>query len=132
MLFYGIYPKAEALVLIPLLLLLMIITTLGVSLWLSGLNVRYRDVRYIVPFLLQIWMFATPVVYSSNELSGLTLVVYNLNPMTSVVEGFRWALTGGAEFSVPLFGLSTAVALILLLSGIIYFQRAEGTFADTA
>jgi len=130
MMFFGLVPRVEALVVIPALLFILVITALGISLWLSGFNVRYRDIQYIVPFLIQIWMYATPIVYSSNVLTGPLRVLYSLNPMTPVVEGFRWALVGGADLSLSMFLTAGITALILLISGLIYFQRAEGTFAD--
>jgi lipopolysaccharide transport system permease protein len=126
--FYGIRPTPAAL-LLPLFLLLAMITALGVGLWLSALNVRYRDVGYVVPFLTQLWLFATPVVYPSSLLPEPWRTVYGLNPMAGVVEGFRWALLGSTPPG-PMLALSTLVSLALLVSGGFYFRRAERTFAD--
>ncbi len=119
-----------AVVLLPLFLLLAMATALGVGMWLSALNVQYRDVRYVVPFLIQIWMFATPIVYPSSLIRNETLrTLYGLNPMTGVVEGFRWALLG-TPAPGPLLLVSALAALVLLLTGMLYFRRMERTFAD--
>jgi lipopolysaccharide transport system permease protein len=109
---------------------LTLVISLGIGLWLSALNVEYRDVRYAVPFLTQFWMFATPIAYPSSLLTGVWRVVYALNPMVGVVEGFRWALLGtktapGAELIV-----SSISAILLLIGGAFYFRRTEKTFAD--
>src|SRR5262249_4753121 len=101
MLFYGIVPTVRV-VFLPCFLLLAIVTTLGAGLWLSALNVEYRDVRYVVPFVIQIWLFSTPVAYPSSLLSGPWRVVYGLNPMVGVVEGFRWALLNTSSISWPM------------------------------
>lgn len=130
MVLFGLFPRVEALVVIPFLLAIMLLTSLGVSLWLSSLNVRYRDIRYIVPFLVQIWMYITPIVYSSSMISEPMRTLYSLNPMTGVIEGFRWALVGGANFSISMLATSSFVAVIISCTGLIFFQRAEGTFAD--
>ena len=100
------------------------------GLWLAALNVRYRDVRYLVPFLLQVWLFATPVAYPSSLLDEPWRTLYALNPMVGVVEGTRWALLGTATAPGPLILVSSAVALLLLVTGAAYFRRVEGTFAD--
>ncbi len=115
---------------LPLFLLLALVTTLGVGLWLSALNVNYRDVNYILPFLTQIWLFLTPVVYPSSMLSPKWQLVYALNPMAGVVNGFRWALLGINNNLGITLGISTLVAVILLVSGMFYFRRMERTFAD--
>jgi len=128
MLWYGIRPGWQALWL-PLFLLLAVITSLGVGLWLSALNVEFRDVRYVVPFLTQFWMFATPIAYPSSLLAEPWRTVYGLNPMVGVVEGFRWALLGTAQPGASLI-VSTLAALFLLISGAFYFRRMEKTFAD--
>jgi lipopolysaccharide transport system permease protein len=101
-----------------------------VGLWLSALNVEYRDVRYVVPFLTQFWLFATPVAYPSSLLEEPWRTVYGLNPMVGVVEGFRWALLGTAEAPGAMIVASTGAALLLLVSGAYYFRRMEKTFAD--
>ncbi|MCC6381455.1 MAG: ABC transporter permease [Dehalococcoidia bacterium] len=126
---YGVAPGPEILAL-PLFAALLLLLTAGVSIWLSALNVAYRDVRYAMPFLLQLWFFLTPVFYSSTILTGPWRAVYRVNPMASLVEGFRWSLTG--ETAAPALSLLPAalVALLLLVSGLLYFQRAERSFAD--
>jgi lipopolysaccharide transport system permease protein len=128
MLFYGVRPTV-AVVWLPLFLLLALITALGVGLWLSALNVQYRDVRYAVPFLTQFWLFATPIAYPSSLLFEPWHTLYGLNPMASVVEGFRWALLDSSPPGLML-GLSALVTVFLLVSGTYYFRRMEKTFAD--
>jgi len=115
---------------LPLFLLLALVASLGVGLWLSALNVEFRDVRYVVPFLTQIWLFASPVIYSSAGLDEPWRTLYGLNPMVGVIEGFRWALLGVGEPPGPLIGASALAALALLVSGAFYFRRMEKTFAD--
>jgi lipopolysaccharide transport system permease protein len=132
MAYYGIYPQLVVLIWMPLLLSLALVTALGCGLWLSTLNVKYRDVRYIVGFLTQIWMFATPVVYPASLLSGRWRLVYSINPMVGVVEGFRRALlktetTSGLGLSIA---ISATAALLILVTGAFYFRRMEKTFAD--
>lgn len=129
MFFYGIVPSARVLWLAPL-LLLAFATALGVGLWLSALNVRYRDVRYVVPFLAQLWLFATPIAYPSSLLAQPWRTVYGINPMAGVVEGFRWALLGTDTAPGPILAASAAAAFVLLVSGALYFRRMEKTFAD--
>jgi lipopolysaccharide transport system permease protein len=130
MLFFGIVPTVNILWL-PLLLLMAFITALGVGLWLSAMNVQFRDVHYIIPFLIQIWMFATPVVYPSSLIKNdLVRTLYGLNPMTGVIEGFRWALLNTDTAPGPIVLVSALVALGLLVSGGFYFRRMERTFAD--
>lgn len=129
MLYYGIVPTLHALWL-PLFLLLALMTALGVGLWLSAMNVQFRDVRYIVPFLTQFWMFATPIAYPSSLLSPTWRVVYGLNPMVGVVEGFRWALLGKGTAPGPMIAVSALAALVILITGAYYFRRMEKTFAD--
>lgn len=128
MLGYGIVPSARALWILPL-LVLAFVTALGVGLWLSALNVQFRDVRYVLPFLAQIWLLATPIAYPSSLLSEPWRTVYGLNPMAGVVEGFRWALLGTAAPG-PILAASALAALALLASGALYFRRMERTFAD--
>jgi len=129
MLFYGIYPTINVLWL-PFLLLLTLTTSLGVGLWLSAMNVQFRDVRYTVPFLTQFWLFATPIAYPSSLLSEPWRTLYGINPMVGVVEGFRWALLGTDTAPGPIILVSSLVALALLVSGCFFFRRMEKTFAD--
>ena len=129
MLWYGIVPTV-VLVWLPAFLLLAFATALGVGLWLSALHIEYRDVGYIVPFLSQLWMYATPVVYSSTMIPQRWRVLYGLNPMVGVVEGFRWALLGRGEGPGPMLAASILAAVVLLVSGAFYFRRMEQTFAD--
>jgi lipopolysaccharide transport system permease protein len=129
MLYFGIVPGIKILWL-PLLLLLTLTTSLGVSLWLSALNVHFRDVRHIIPFLTQLWMFATPIAYPSSLLSEPWRTLYSLNPMVGVVEGFRWALLGTETAPGPMVIVSSLAALAILVSGTFYFRRLEKTFAD--
>jgi lipopolysaccharide transport system permease protein len=127
--YYGIVPGA-AVWTVPLWALLAVVTALGVGLWMSALNVKYRDVRYTLPFLTQIWMFATPVAYSMSLVPPTWRPFYALNPMVGVVEGFRWALLGQAGSPGLSVGISLAVVGTLLVSGLFYFRRMERTFAD--
>jgi lipopolysaccharide transport system permease protein len=129
MLFYGTVPTA-AVVWLPLLLLLALVTSLGVGLWLTAMNVQFRDVRYAVPFLVQAWMFATPIAYPSSLLDEPWRTLYGINPMAGVVEGFRWALLGTQTAPGPIILVSALVAVGLLISGAFYFRRMEKTFAD--
>jgi lipopolysaccharide transport system permease protein len=116
--------------LLPLFLLLALVTALGVSLWLSALNVKYRDVRYVIPFLTQFWLFATPVIYPSSLIENpLWRTLFGLNPMVGVVEGFRWALLG-TNPPGPMMIVSVIVSIFIFLSGLFYFRRMEKTFAD--
>jgi lipopolysaccharide transport system permease protein len=128
MLYYGVVPTPK-IVLLPLFLALALITSLGVALWLSALYVQYRDIRQVVPFLVQLWLFSTPVAYPSSLLSEPWRTVYGLNPMVGVVEGFRWVLLGTAAPG-PMVLVSTLVALAILIGGAFYFRRMEKTFAD--
>jgi len=127
---YSIQPTS-AVWLLPAFLLLALVTALGIGLWLSALNVVYRDIGYILPFLTQLWFYVTPIVYSSNEIPERWQVLYGLNPMVGVVEGFRWALLGTETAPGPMMAVSAVVAVLLLLSGLFYFRRMERTFADT-
>ena len=128
MVYYGVTPTWGTL-LLPIFLLLGFTTALGVGFWSSALNVQYRDVRYVIPFMIQGWMFATPVVYPSSLLSEPWRTIYGLNPMVGVVEGFRWALLG-TNPPGPMILVSAVVSLLLLASGVLYFGRMEKTFAD--
>jgi len=129
MLYYGIFPTVN-IVWLPFLFLLTFITSLGVGLWLSALNVQFRDVRYTVPFLTQFWLFATPIAYPSSLLSEPWRTLYGVNPMVGVVEGFRWALLGTDTAPGPIIIVSTVVALALLVGGAFWFRKMEKTFAD--
>jgi len=129
MLMYGVFPTANVLWL-PLLIVLAFGTALGVGLWLSAINVKYRDVRYTIPFLAQFWLFATPIAYPSTLLSESWRIVYALNPMVGVVEGFRWALLGTDTAPGPMILVSSLTALVVLIGGAFYFRRMEKTFAD--
>ena len=129
MLFYGIIPTLAVLWL-PFLMLLAVMTAFGVGLWLSALNAIYRDVRYAVPFLIQFWMFASPVAYPSSLVPERWQWLYGLNPMAGVIEGFRWALTGQGQPPQSLFAVSVLAVFLVLLGGLIYFRRIEGTIAD--
>jgi len=130
MLVYGIVPTIN-IIFLPAFLLLAFITSLGVGLWLSAMNVQFRDVRYVVPFLTQFWLFITPIAYPSSLIeSDVLRALYALNPMTGVVEGFRWALLGTDTAPGPTILISTLVAVVLFISGLFYFRRMEKSFAD--
>ncbi len=130
MIFYKITPTVNVWTL-PFFLLLTLITALGVGLWLAALNVLYRDVNYITPFLTQFWLFLTPIVYPASLLSEKWQIVYALNPMVGVVEAFRWALLGGGREAPGLTLLiSSTVAIILLITGLLFFRKTERLFAD--
>jgi lipopolysaccharide transport system permease protein len=129
MLYYGLVPTLNV-IWLPLFLLLALVSSLGVGLWLSALNVEYRDVRYIVPFVTQFWMLATPIGYPSSLLHEPWRTIYGLNPMVGVVEGFRWALLKTNTAPGPLIAVSSTAALVILISGAFYFRRMEKTFAD--
>jgi lipopolysaccharide transport system permease protein len=129
MLYYRIVPTKN-IVWLPVFLLLTLIASLGVSLWLSALNVEFRDVRYVVPFIAQFWLFATPIAYSSRLLPEPWHTLYGLNPMVGVVEGFRWALLGTNSRPGPMIAVSSLMALLILVGGAYYFRRMEKTFAD--
>jgi homopolymeric O-antigen transport system permease protein len=126
---YGLRPTVNVLWL-PLFLLLALVTALGAGLWLSALNVQFRDVRYTVPFLIQFWLFATPIVYPSSLLHQPWRTLYGLNPMAGVVEGFRWALLGTKTAPGPMLIISALAAFSLVLGGAFYFRRMEKSFAD--
>jgi lipopolysaccharide transport system permease protein len=126
---YGVHPTRNVLWL-PLFVLLALVTALGVGLWLSAFNVKYRDVKYVVPFFTQVWMFITPIAYPSSLLSGKWRVVYGLNPMAGVVEAFRWALLGTKTAPSAMIAISCVTAAAILVSGAYYFRRMEKTFAD--
>lgn len=129
MFLYDVVPTA-AIAWLPLFLLLALVTSLGVGLWLAALNVQYRDVRYVVPFLTQFWLFATPIAYSSTLLQEPWRTVYGINPMVGVVDGFRWTLLGTGAAPGPVLAASSTAAIAVLVSGALYFRRMERTFAD--
>jgi len=129
MMWYGLIPS-WSLVLLPVFLLLALLTALSVSLWLSALNVRYRDVKHTVPFLVQLWLYASPVVYPVSLVPEKWRVLYSLNPMAGVIEGFRWVLLGKEAPDFTIMVVSGSMVLFLLIGGIICFTRMERTFAD--
>jgi lipopolysaccharide transport system permease protein len=131
MLYFGVTPT-QSFWLLPLFLLLALVTALGVGLWFSALNVQFRDIGYVLPYLTQVWLYITPVAYSSQYISEKWQVVYALNPMAGVVQGFRWALLGtelGPNSEITLT-ISATISIIILISGLFYFRRMERTFAD--
>jgi lipopolysaccharide transport system permease protein len=128
-LFYGVHPGL-AIFTLPVFVLLVVMTAFGVSLWLAAFNVLYRDVRYVLPFLTQLWMFATPIIYPVSVVPDSWRLLYSLNPMVGVVEGFRWALLGNTSGMDTMFGLSAFVVAGVLAGGILYFQSVQQTFAD--
>lgn len=127
---YGFLRPGTHLLWIPLLAMLAFFTALGVGLWLSALNVRYRDVQHAVPFLVQIWLFATPIAYPSSLLPGAWHTVYALNPMVTIVDGFRWAMLGTQPPAPASLVVSTVVTLTVLITGAFFFRRVERSFAD--
>jgi lipopolysaccharide transport system permease protein len=129
MIFYSITPTARILTL-PLFILLALLTALAVGLWLSALNVIYRDVRYVIPFLIQFWLFLTPIAYPSSLVPESLQPIYALNPMVGVVEGFRWALLDTSNPVGPMVFVSALVVILLLVGGLAYFKRMESVFAD--
>jgi lipopolysaccharide transport system permease protein len=129
MLFYGIVPTIN-IIWLPFLLLLGLVTALGVGLWLSALNVQYRDVRYTTPFLTQLWLFATPIAYPSSLLPESWKLIYAMNPMVGVVEGFRWALLGTQTAPGPIVFASGLAAVAFFTGGLLYFRRMEDSFVD--
>jgi len=126
---YGVSPGAGVLAL-PLFILLAMLTALAVSLWTAALNVRYRDVGHAIPFLIQLWMFVSPVAYPASIVPERWRLLYGLNPMTGVIEGFRWALLGRQAPDVQLIAVSTLAVAMLLVPAAIYFRNTERTFAD--
>ena len=131
MMFYYQIPLRIQMLALPLLLLLALVTALGVGLWLSALNVLYRDIAYVMPFIAQFWMYITPVVYPASMVPEQWRFLYYLNPMTGVVEGFRWALLG-THSSLPssMIILSIVISIVVLVTGLFYFRRMERLFAD--
>lgn len=129
MLYYGVVPTVFILT-VPLFVILAVLAALSVGIWLSALNVEFRDVRYTIPFLTQLWMFLTPLAYASSLIPARWRVIYGLNPMAGVVEGFRWALLGQTAAPGPLLAASVTAVVLLLVGGAYYFRRMERTFAD--
>ena len=129
MLFFGRFPPATFL-LVPLLGLFAVVVALAVGLWLAAINVRYRDVKYAIPFLIQLWLFASPVAYSSDLVPSGLRPLLSLNPMTGVINGFRWAALGGPRPDLTIL-VSAAATVVILIGGLAYFRRVERTFADT-
>jgi lipopolysaccharide transport system permease protein len=129
MAWFGIVPTWGILVL-PLFFLLAMITALAIGLWLAPLNARYRDVGHTIPFLTQFWMFASPVVYPVSLIPESWRLLYSLNPMVGVIEGFRWALLGKGDTDFSPMLVSVAVVLVLLVGGVVFFKRMERTLAD--
>ena len=130
MMWYFKIPPTTNIWTLPFFLLLAMITALGVGLWLSALNVLYRDIGYIIPFLTQLWFYLTPIVYPASQVPEQWQTLYALNPMVGVVEGFRWALLGTSTSPGPMVAVSSIVAILMLISGMFYFRRMERTFAD--
>jgi lipopolysaccharide transport system permease protein len=129
MVYYGLFPTIN-IAWLPVLVLLALITSLGIGLWFSALNVEYRDVRHAVPVLTQLWLFATPIAYPSSLLLEPWRTLYGINPMVGVVEGFRWALLGTDTAGGPMIAVSTVIAVVIFVGGAFYFRRMEKTFAD--
>jgi lipopolysaccharide transport system permease protein len=137
MVYYHNQPAGEfefiltpAVLTLPLFILLALITALGVGLWLSALNVIYRDINYIIPFLTQFWLFVTPIAYPASIIPEEWQLIYALNPMAGVVEGFRWALLGSNTAPSPMIAVSATISVMILITGLFYFRRMERTFAD--
>lgn len=137
MIYYNFAPNSTyqivltpAIFTLPLFLLLALVTSLGVGLWFAALNVNYRDINYILPFFTQVWLFLTPVIYPSSMLSEKWQLIYSLNPMAGVVNGFRWALLGIDTGVTGSILISTSISIVILISGLFYFRRMERTFAD--
>jgi len=128
MAYFGFVPTI-AVVLLPAFILLALMTSLAVGLWLSALNVKYRDFQYTIPFIIQLWLFASPVVYPSSILPAQLQILYGLNPMTGVIEGFRWALLGTNPPEAMIL-ISVGVVILLLIGGLFYFKRMEQYYAD--
>ncbi len=131
MLYFQVTPAWNLLWTLPLFLLLAIVTALGVALWLSAINVQYRDVNQALPFLTQFWLFATPIAYSISSIPEKWQIVYSLNPMVGVVNGFRWALLGTGNGPDITLWVSTGISILIFVSGLFYFRSMEKTFADT-
>jgi lipopolysaccharide transport system permease protein len=128
--YYGLQPSPASLAWIPVLVFLALLTALAAGIWLSALNVRFRDVQHLVPFLLQLWLFATPIIYPSSLVPERWRSVYALNPMVGVVDGFRWALLGTGTLPTAAVAASALGALLILITGAFFFRRVEKSFAD--
>ena len=131
MMYFQVTPAWQYLWTLPLFLLLALVTALGVALWLSAINVKYRDVNHALPFLTQFWLFATPVAYSFSAIPSNWQIFLSLNPMTGVVNGFRWALLGTGSGPDVTFWISVIISILIFISGLFYFRSMEKTFADT-
>ncbi len=129
-LYYGFRPSVALCLWLPFFMLLAFVTVLGVGLWLSALNVKYRDIQHVLPFLIQIWLFATPIAYPSSLVPAPWRILYALNPMVGVVEGFRWALLGTSHAPGSVTVASVLAAAVILVTGAFFFRRVERTFAD--
>ena len=129
MLWYGVAPGGRVIAL-PFFLLVAIVTALGVGLWLTALNVKYRDVRFVVPFLAQFWLYASPVAYATSLVPEKWRFIYGLNPMVGVIEGFRWALLGKSSPDFGMMTVSLSIVIGILVTGLFYFRKMEQTFAD--
>ena len=129
MAYYRVAPSAHIWAL-PFFLVLALFTALAAGIWLAAINVRYRDVRYIIPFLVQLWLFASPVIYSAQILSPKVRLIYGLNPMAGVIQGFRWSVLGIGPAPGPMLLVSTSITILLLVGGLFYFRRTEEQFSD--
>ncbi|HEX6964906.1 MAG TPA: ABC transporter permease [Gemmatimonadaceae bacterium] len=130
MAFFGVAPHASAIAFVPMFLLLIVMTATGTGCWLSALNIQYRDVKQITPLLVQIWMYASPIIYPLSMIPERFRPIYALNPMVGVIAGFRAVLVGSGDVPWEMVGISLAVALVLLVTGALYFRRTERVFAD--
>jgi lipopolysaccharide transport system permease protein len=131
MAWYGIAPGWGILAL-PLFIMVTMLTAVAVSLWLAAANVKYRDVGFAVPLILQLWMYLSPVIYPVALVPGKLKLIYSINPMAGVIEGFRWGLLGKTRPDFGVMAVSSAVIVVLLFGGIVYFRRTERTFVDLA
>jgi lipopolysaccharide transport system permease protein len=129
MVYYRVTPTAAMLAL-PVFVLLALAAALAIGIWLSSLNVKYRDVRYAIPFLTQVWLYATPVAYPASLIHGKLRLVFALNPMSAVVEGFRWSMLGARGLDVPSMLISSSMTVLCLVAGLFYFRQTERYFAD--
>ncbi|HEX8321715.1 ABC transporter permease [Longimicrobium sp.] len=132
MLAYGVVPSPAALVVVPLLVLAMVLTVAGAGCWLAALNIQYRDVKHVLPFLLQVWMYASPIVYPASLVPERWRTLYALNPMVGIIEGFRAVLLRTGSIDWGTVGVSVLAGVALFVSGVLYFRRTERVFADVA